>query len=137
MLLFCSIAVAYSIFLSLTYLLNVKTAVEYLPYSPCMRFSLRWNNTSSQKGWPLIETTYFVIERILSTVTFILLHGRVDKVSGLWFVYSEFESCIGFFCCYLLNWLYIHFYPQSETAKCLLIWLVYRLFTLNLSLSNN
>lgn len=45
--------------------------------------SLRWNNTSSLNGWPLIKVTVRFIKRILLTRTFDLLQSGVDKVPGL------------------------------------------------------
>lgn len=38
-----------------------------------LNVQLRWNNTLSKNGWPLIETTFHFFKKILSTATWNLL----------------------------------------------------------------
>lgn len=76
-----------------------------------LQIRLRWNNTSSQNGGPLIKTTFRFIKSILSMDKCNLHHIWIDNVLDLWSIHPEFESNRGF-CFYFnteLNFLDIYF----------------------------
>lgn len=77
---------------------------------------LRLNNTSSQNGWPLIESTFCFNKMIISTATRILL----DPLPSEPYIPSTHSA--GGVCCYILNWILLNIQFLSPNCK------IFRLF---------
>lgn len=80
--------------------------------------TLRWNNISPQNGWPVGETKFHCIKKILSKEKNLLHYdSKVIKVSGLWSVQPEFISRMVICCFWFFLFRYSFSIPKPQLLR--------------------
>lgn len=95
--------------------------------------TLRWNNISPQNGWPVGETKFHCIKKILSKEKNLLHYdSKVIKVSGLWSVQPEFISRMVICCFWFFLFRYSFSIPKPQLLRlfvfCTVFFLSYHIY---------